>query len=80
MKRGTPALFYVLAIFFAAYRAVSLRPDDRDLRPVVPGPAGRPHLPDERRVDSSGSQQLCEGTGIVDLGAAFRRSLRLASL
>src|SRR5918911_2138777 len=29
-------------------RALPLRADDGDLHPLVPGPAGRPHLPDER--------------------------------
>ena len=41
--------FYLLAAFFARLCAVSLRTDDCDLHPLVPGPRRRPDLSNERR-------------------------------
>ena len=48
MGEGRSPAFYWLAAFFAALRAVSLRPDDRHLHPFVPGSDRRPDLPFER--------------------------------
>ena len=47
-ERGTPRRVLLARRLFRAVRAVSLRPDDRDLHPVVSGPDRRPDLPDER--------------------------------
>ena len=77
MGEGRSPAFYWLAAFFAALRAVSLRPDDRHLHSVVPGSDRRLDLPFERRCPLHWFERLWHGGGIVDISGAFERSLKL---
>ena len=72
-----PASFWLLALRLRAVRAVPLRPDDHDLRAVsFQGPEGGLTFP-MRGVSLHWFGKLCaRASGVVDIGAAFRRSLR----
>src|SRR5215218_2385092 len=76
MKEGRPRSFYVLAIFFAAYTLFLYGPMIAIYVLSFQGPQGGLTFP-MNGVSTFWIAKLFQGTGIVDLGAAFRRSLLL---
>jgi putative spermidine/putrescine transport system permease protein len=76
MKEGRPRSFYVLAIFFAAYVLFLYGPMIAIYVLSFQGPQGGLTFP-MNGVSTFWIAKLFQGTGIVDLGAAFRRSLLL---
>src|SRR2546421_9223827 len=76
MKEGRPRSFYVLAIFFAAYTLFLYGPMVAIYVLSFQGPQGGLTFP-MNGVSTFWLAKLFQGTGIVDLGAAFRRSLLL---
>src|SRR3569833_3316039 len=76
MKEGRPRSFYVLAIFFAAYVLFLYGPMIAIYVLSFQGPQGGLTFP-MNGVSTYWLAKLFQGTGIVDLGAAFRRSLLL---
>src|SRR3569833_1788938 len=76
MKEGRPRSFYVLAIFFAAYVLFLYGPMIAIYVLSFQGPQGGLTFP-MNGVSTFWIAKLYQGTGIVDLGAAFRRSLLL---
>jgi len=76
MKEGRPRSFYVLAVFFAAYVLFLYGPMIAIYVLSFQGPQGGLTFP-MNGVSTFWIAKLFQGTGIVDLGAAFRRSLLL---
>ena len=76
MREGRPRSFYVLAIFFAAYVLFLYGPMIAIYVLSFQGPQGGLTFP-MNGVSTFWIAKLFQGTGIVDLGAAFRRSLLL---
>ena len=76
MKEGRPRSFYVLAIFFAAYVLFLYGPMIAIYVLSFQGPQGGLTFP-MNGVSTFWIAKLFQGTGIIDLGAAFRRSLLL---
>lgn len=76
MTEGRPRSFYVLAIFFAAYVLFLYGPMIAIYVLSFQGPQGGLTFP-MNGVSTFWLSKLFQGTGIVDLGAAFRRSLLL---
>ena len=76
MKEGRSRSFYVLAIFFAAYVLFLYGPMIAIYVLSFQGPQGGLTFP-MNGVSTFWIAKLFQGTGIVDLGAAFRRSLLL---
>ena len=73
-----PWTFYALAAFFALFVAVPLRSDVGDLHPVVPGPDGRPDLPDAAASSLHWFHALFAQERTGDFAGAFTRSMTLA--
>ena len=76
MKEGRPLGFYVLALFFAAYVLFLYGPMIAIYILSFQGPQGGLTFP-MNGVSTYWLSKLFQGTGIVDLGASFRRSLLL---
>src|SRR6476659_4594397 len=76
MEEGRPRSFYVLAIFFAVYVLFLYGPMIAIYVLSFQGPQGGLTFP-MNGVSTFWIAKLFQGTGIVDLGAAFRRSLLL---
>ena len=77
MKRNRrPLEFWFLAGFFRAFRAVHVWPDAGDRGAQLSGPEGGLTFP-LRGVSLHWFYKLAEGLGVVDIGAALRRSLGL---
>ncbi len=76
MTRGRPLSFYVLALAFAAYVAFLYGPTIVIFILSFQGPAGGLTFP-MNGVSLHWFRRLWAGGGIVDIGAAFRRSLAL---
>jgi putative spermidine/putrescine transport system permease protein len=76
MREGRPRSFYVLAAFFAAYVLFLYGPMIAIYILSFQGPQGGLTFP-MNGVSTYWLSKLFQGTGIVDLGAAFRRSLLL---
>ena len=79
MKEGRPLGFYVLAVFFAAYVLFLYGPMIAIYILSFQGPQGGLTFP-MNGASTYWLSKLLQGTGIVDLGASFRRSLLLGSL
>src|SRR5690348_1832264 len=76
MKEGRPRSFYLLAIFFAAYVLFLYGPMIAIYILSFQGPQGGLTFP-MNGVSTYWLSKLFQGTGIIDLGASFRRSLLL---
>src|SRR5258708_9762984 len=76
MSEGRPRSFYVLAIFFAAYVLFLYAPMIAFYVLSFQWPQGGLTFP-MNGVSTFWIATLFQGTGIVDLGAAFRLSLLL---
>ena len=79
MGEGRSRSFYVLAAFFTAYVLFLYGPMIAIYVLSFQGPQGGLTFP-MNGVSTFWLQKLFQGTGIVDLGAAFRRSLLLGEI
>src|SRR5215218_2176478 len=79
MKEGRPRSFYVLAIFFAAYTLFLYGPMIAIYVLSFQGPQGGLTFP-MNGVSTFWIAKLFQGTGIVDLGMAFRRKFKAQSI
>jgi putative spermidine/putrescine transport system permease protein len=76
MREGRPVAFYLLAIFFAAYVLFLYGPMFAIFVLSFQGPEGGLTFP-MNGVSLTWFYKLFAGTGIIDIGAAFMRSLEL---
>jgi putative spermidine/putrescine transport system permease protein len=79
MREGRPLAFYLLALFFAAYVLFLYGPMIAIFILSFQGPDGGLTFP-MNGVSLTWFYKLFAGTGIVDIGAAFMRSLQLGLL